>query len=152
MKKIVFICLVCSVLFADNVKVEFPTGYKEWRHIKTMLIKPEHPMKSFHGIHHIYANKKAIEGYKTGDFKDGSILVLDLLNYKETNTTISETSRIYVATMVKDEKKYKKTHGWGYEAFKGDSNETMVTDVYKMCVKCHESQKKHDYIFSTLQD
>jgi len=151
MKKIVFICLVCGVLFADNVKVEFPTGYKEWRHIKTMLIKPEHPMKSFHGIHHIYANKKATEGYKTGNFKDGSILVLDLLNYEETNTTISETSRIYVATMVKDEKRYKKTHGWGYEAFKGDSNETMVEDVYNMCVKCHESQEKKSYIFSQIK-
>ncbi len=151
MKKIVAIGLVfgmmCS-LEADDATVIFPQGYKEWKHIKTMVIKPEHPMKAFHGIHHIYANEIAYSGYKTGTFKDGSVIVLDLLNYSDINATISET---YAATMVKDRKKYQKTHGWGYEAFKGDSKEKLVTDVYNMCVKCHISQEKSDYIFSKLR-
>ena len=129
MKKIVAIGLISSMMsFASesNIDVAFPKGYKEWRHIKTMIIKPEHPMGDiFHGIHHIYANEKAYEGYKKGKFMDGSVIALDFLNYADTNGSITETSRIYVATMVKDEKKYKKTHGWGYEAFKGDSDKKL---------------------------
>jgi len=156
MKKMVFIGLACglmSSLAAENLQVEFPQGYKDWKHVKTMIIKPEHPMGNiFHGIHHIYANDKAVDGYKTGTFQDGSVIALDFLNYADANGSISETSRIYVATMVKNEKKYKKTHGWGYEAFKGNSKEKMVTNVYNMCVSCHESQAKRNYIFSKLRD
>ncbi len=155
MKKIVLIGLVSGVMgyaFADNVNVDFPQGYKDWKHIKTMLIKPEHPMGDvFHGIHHIYANEKAYNGYKTGKFEDASVIALDFLNYADINASISETSRIYVATMVKNEKKYKTTHGWGYEAFKGNSEERLVKNVYNMCVKCHELQEKNNYIFSTIR-
>ena len=152
MKKIVIMALVLGSLSADNANVDFPQGYKEWKHIKTMVIKPEHPMGDlFHGIHHIYANDKAYHGYKSGKFEDGAVIALDFLNYEDTNISISETSRIYVATMVKDQKKFKKTHGWGYEAFKGDNREKLVTDVYNMCVKCHESQEKNSYIFSTIR-
>ena len=156
MKKIVSVGLACglmSSLVAGNISVAFPQGYKDWKHVKTMIIKPEHPLGNiFHGIHHIYANEKAVEGYKTGMFQDGSVIALDFLNYADVNGSISETSRIYVATMAKDEKRYKKTHGWGYEAFKGNGKEKLVKNVHNMCVACHESQVKHHYIFSTLRD
>ena len=156
MKKILATSLILgmmSTLYAENVNVEYPQGYKEWKHIKTMIIKPEHPMADvFHGIHHIYANDKAYKGYKTGKFEDGSVIALDFLSYVDVNASISETSRIYVATMVKDEKKYKKTYGWGYEAFKGNSKEKLVTNVYNMCVNCHKPQEKNNYVFSTLRD
>jgi len=154
MKKSVFIGLglACGVLFAGNVHVDFPQGYKDWKHVKTMIIKPEHPLGNlFHGIHHIYANEKAHKGYKTGTFEDGSVIVLDFLNYADANGGISETSRIYVATMVKDEKRYKATHGWGYEAFKGNGKEKLVQNVNDMCVKCHLSQAKNNYVFSTIR-
>jgi len=155
MKKVLLIGLVLgitSVLCAENVNVEYPQGYKEWKHVKTMIIKPEHPMADvFHGIHHIYANDKAYKGYKTGKFEDGSVIALDFLNYADVNATISETSRIYVAVMHKNEKMYNSTHGWGYEAFKGNSREKLVTDVQKMCVSCHEPQVKNNYVFSKIR-
>ncbi len=156
MKKVLLMGLVSgmmSTLYAENVNVKYPQGYKEWKHIKTMIIKPEHSLADvFHGIHHIYANDKAFSGYKTGKFEDGSVIALDFLNYADVNASISETSRIYVATMVKDEQKYKETHGWGYEAFKGNSKKKLVKNVYNMCVKCHEPQEKNNYIFSTLRN
>ena len=117
-----------------------------------MIIKPEHPMGNiFHGIHHIYANDKAYKGYKKGKFENGSIIVLDFLNYADKDGSITETSRIYAATMVKNTNKYKKTHGWGYEAFSGNGDKKLVKNVYNMCVKCHEAQEKNDYIFSTIR-
>ena len=156
MKKVLATSLILgmmSTLYAENVNVEYPQGYKEWKHIKTMIIKPEHPMADvFHGIHHIYANDKAYKGYKIGKFEDGSVIALDFLNYVDVNASISETSRIYVATMVKDEKKYKETYGWGYEAFKGNSKDKLVTNVHNMCVNCHKPQENNNYVFSTLRD
>jgi len=145
--------LLTSLVAENNATIEFPVGYKEWKHVKSMIIKPKHPMADiFHGIHHIYANDKAYEGYKNGEFEDGSIIALDFLNYEDVNETIIESSRIYVAVMKKDEKKYKKTHGWGYEAYKGDTqNEKLVVDVNKMCVNCHVSQEKNDYVFSKIR-
>ncbi len=54
--------------------------------------------------------------------------------------------------MHKDATKYKNTHGWGYEAFKGNGKEKLVVDVQKMCVKCHESRVKNNYIFSKIRE
>jgi hypothetical protein len=153
MKKMLLISLTLGTLvtlYAENVK--YPQEYKEWKHIKKMIIKPEHPMGDiFHGIHHIYANDKAYDGYKKGKFEDGSIIALDFLNYEDINATISETSRIYVAVMQKSTTKYKSTHGWGYEAFKGNTEEKLVVDIQKICVNCHESQVKNNYIFSKIR-
>lgn len=152
MKKVLIFILTLAVansLFADN-NVTFPKEYKEWKHIKTMVIKEKHPMVAFRGIHHIYANDIAYKGYLTGVFEDGSVIALDLLNYEDVNETISESSRIYVAVMEKDEKKYAKTNGWGYEAFKTPSDR-LVVDVNKMCLNCHQSQKKNGFVFSKLR-
>ena len=33
----------------------------------------------FGGIHHIYANDKAIEGYRNELFPDGAVIIFDLL-------------------------------------------------------------------------
>jgi len=157
MKKIVisslgFMVVSVIILVAGDNTLSYPKNYKEWKHIKTMIIKPKHPMADvFHGIHHIYANDKAYEGYKVGKFEDGSIIALDFLNYADRNETIYETSRIYVAIMKKDSKMYSKSYGWGYEAFKGDTTERMVVDVNKMCVKCHESQAQNNYVFSKIR-
>jgi hypothetical protein len=154
MKNILSISLLIlsSQLIAGNTDVAYPQGYKEWKHIKTMIIKKNHPLaESFHGIHHVYANDEAFKGYKTGKFEEGSIITLDLLNYVDINETIGETSRIYVAVMHKNNEKYKNTHGWGYEAFKGDTHEKLVDNVQNMCVKCHESQKDNDFIFSKIR-
>lgn len=159
MKKSVISGLMCgvfSLLIAENnVSVEYPNGYKEWKHVKTMIVKKNHVLGNiFHGIHHIYANDKAFEGYKNGKFEDGSVIALDFLNYEDVNETISETSRIYVAVMRKDEKKYAKTKGWGYEAYKEHSQDETITgdDVQKSCFNCHLTQEKNSYIFSKLRD
>jgi len=57
-------------------EVPYPTGYRDWHHVKSMVIEEGHPLfGAFGGIHHLYANKKAIKGYKQGKFADGSVIV-----------------------------------------------------------------------------
>ena len=47
----------------------YPEGYRLWTHVKSMTIHPGHPLEDpFLGIHHIYANPAALEGYKSGSF------------------------------------------------------------------------------------
>jgi hypothetical protein len=157
MKKTVLASLVLvwsSGLFADSTLVQYPKGYKEWKHIKTMIIKPEHPMAEvFQGIHHIYANEKAYSGYKTGVFADGSMIALDYLKYKDVNHTIIESDRNYVAIMSKNESKYTKTGGWGYEAFAGNTKDKRLTaDGGVSCFECHKPQQKNSYIFSKIRE
>jgi len=54
---------------------EIRADYHQWSHIKSMVIEEGHPLfEPFGGIHHIYANKRALTGYRKGKFPDGSIL------------------------------------------------------------------------------
>ena len=141
---------LASGAMAGEDKVPFPEGYRNWLHAKSMLIQPGHALEDpFQGIHHIYANKKAADGLKTGKYKDGAVLVFDLLNYVEKDKTIQEGDRKLVGVMLKDAKKYAETGGWGFEGFAGDSKtERLVSDGGKSCFGCHASEQKTDYVFS----
>ncbi|MCS7311782.1 MAG: cytochrome P460 family protein [Acidobacteria bacterium] len=129
--------------------VPYPTGYRQWTHIKSMIIQQGHPLfDAFGGIHHIYANSKALAAYrKGGPFPDGSVIVFDLLEAKTENNAIVEGTRKVVGVMVKDRRRYASTGGWGFEGFKGDTQERVVQDM-NQCFGCHMSAKDTDYVFS----
>lgn len=145
---------VISFLFINltaqsSSSVPYPEGYRNWVHVKSMIILPGHPLyEAFGGIHHIYANDKAIRGYKTGKFPDGSIIVFDLLEAKFENNTYVEGSRKVVGVMYKNSRKFKSTGGWGFEAFKGDTRERVVKNAEQDCFSCHASQESSDFVFS----
>lgn len=139
-----------SLLQKSNNDVPYPEGYRNWTHVKTMILKEGHPLyEAFGGIHHIYANKKALEGYKAGNkFKDGSVIVFDLLEFVEENNAIVEGKRKVVGVMVKNSKKYKQTGGWGFEGFAGDSKNRVVKNMEGECFACHTQMKEKDFVFS----
>jgi hypothetical protein len=59
----------------SNDEVPYPMGYRMWTHVRTVLIGPQSPaFESFGGLHHIYANDKAMEGYRAGRFPRFSYL------------------------------------------------------------------------------
>lgn len=130
--------------------VPYPEGYRNWFHVKTMILEKGHPLyEAFGGIHHIYANKKALEGYKAGNkFKDGSIIIFDLLEAVSENNAVVEGKRKVVGVMVKDSKKYKSTGGWGFEGFAGDTRNRVVKNMEGECYACHVQMKDKDYVFS----
>jgi len=133
-------------------EVPYPEGYRMWTHIKTGLIGPTNPNFQFSGgYHHIYANAKAMQGYTSGYFPEGSVIIFDVLDTKEQNGNTQESSRNHLDVMVKDSLKYASTGGWGYEEFKGDSHtERILTPTKKtQCFNCHA--KKADYVFSEFR-
>ena len=160
MKKLIISVTVLSlaILFLANASsgevkkamVKYPEGYRNWVHVKSMVIQQGHSLyESFGGIHHIYANDKALKAMKSGKlYPDGAVLVFDLLEAKSENNATVEGQRKVVGVMEKNTKKFAKTGGWGFEGFKGDTRERVVTDPKNACFSCHEAQKATDFVFS----
>jgi hypothetical protein len=146
-------CVVTMSARSDG-PVAYPLDYRNWVHVKTMLVGPQSPFfTSGGGIHHIYANGKAMEGYKTGTFPDGAILVFDLLDTKETDGVTIEGPRQRIDVMVKDAQRFPTTGGWGFERFLGDSkaNRPLTEEHRGQCFSCHEKRKAQDFVFSTFR-
>ena len=143
-----------SALAADP-QVPYPQGYRDWHHVKSMVIEEGHPLfASFGGIHHIYANDKAMKGYRGRVFPDGSVIVFDLLEAKHDGNAVTEDARKVVGVMHKDSNKFKSTEGWGFEGFAaGDPAKRVVGgNAVTACFACHQPQKAQDYTFSRLRD
>jgi len=133
---------------------EFPKEFRTFAHVKTVLIGPQSPYAATDaGFHHIYANPQAVEGYKTGKFPDGSILVYDLLEAKESpaNTTEGATRRIDV--MVKESARYAATGGWHFMSFAGGdpAAHKLTVEQQGKCAACHAQRKDHDSVFSQFR-
>ena len=143
-----------AAISADSAAVPYPDGYRAWRHVKSMVIEPGHALHaSFGGIHHLYANAKAIEGYKKGRFPDGAVIAFDLLEAKEADKTVGTGARKVLGVMHKDSKRWAATGGWGYEGFKGDSKteRAVGANAASACHACHTAQKDKDFVFSAWQ-
>ncbi len=129
--------------------------YKSWHHVKSMVIFDKaHPLYNpFGGIHHVYANDKAVNTTKEGDgrkFQDGSVLAFLLYEAVESEGAYVEGKKKIEAFMVKDSERYKDTGGWGFFAYDGNGK-ALVKDMKKDCFSCHAQVKGKDYVFSTYK-
>jgi hypothetical protein len=139
---------------ADTEPVPYPQGYRQWTHVKSMTIHQGHPLyDAFGGVHHLYANKKAEQGYRSGKFADGSVITFDLLEAISADNTVQEGARKVLGVMHKDARRYKDTGGWGFEGFKGDSktDRAVGMNAASACFQCHTAQSTNDFVFSTFR-
>jgi hypothetical protein len=146
---------MATVTWAAETLVPYPTDYRDWYHVKSMVIEQGHPLyEAFGGIHHIYANQQALQGYRSNRFPDGSIIVFDLLEVIQTDNAITEGARKVVGVMLKDSSKYSATGGWGFEGFGGGDagNPVVGENAPSACFDCHQPQKSQDFTFSRLRD
>ncbi len=144
-----------AVVSAADAGVAYPAGYRDWHHVKSMVIEQGHPLyDAFGGIHHLYANRKAMEGYRSGRFADGAVIVFDLLEAERSGNALTEGGRKVVGVMHKDARRFAATGGWGFEGFAaGDKGRPVVGDkAATACFACHEAQKASAYVFSALRD
>ena len=134
---------------ADNAVDQFPAGYRQWVHVKSALIGPQFPAFATEGgIHHIYANDKAMQGLRTGQFSDGSVLVYDLLETSENGGVTSEGQRRRVDVMRKDSKAYPGSGGWWFGRFMGNDhqNDVLTAEHRSACFACHH------FVFSGFRE
>lgn len=142
-------------IWAAEEPVPYPSSYRDWQHVKSMVIDEGHALfGAFGGIHHVYANPEAIEGYKEGTFPDGSVIVFDLLEVSRQDSAVTEGPRKVLGVMHKDARKYAMTGGWGFEGFGGgdQSKRVVGASAASACFACHAPQKENDYVFSRLRD
>ena len=140
--------LLCSFGLSASAldPIAYPDNFRKWTHVKSG------PSAARGGVHHIFANDKAIEGYRTGRFPDGAVIVFDVIATKDLAALPMDGPRALVDVMVKDSAKYAASGGWGFEEFNGDSRtERALTDETRAaCFTCHVKQKDQDYVFSKL--
>jgi hypothetical protein len=132
---------------------DFPDGYRDWRHVSTGLIGPHAPGYATNGgFHHIYANPAALQGYKTGRFPDGAVLVYDLFEAVDRSGDITaQGARRHVDVMVKDSRRFAQTGGWGYAEFAAGERAPRPA-MAAGCHACHQRVEARDYVFSGLRD
>ena len=108
---------------ASAPPVPYPADFREWAHVKSVLVGPQaqaYPTEG--GIHHIYANPTALEGYRTGRFPDGSVIVYNLLEVTENAGMTVEGATRRVDVMLKDRAQFAETGGWGLLGFELSSS------------------------------
>jgi hypothetical protein len=101
------------------------------------------------GFHHYYANDKALLGYRTGKFPDGSIIVDEGVSAKNAGGVTIEAGLRSVEVMHKDPA-YQATGGWGFDRFEGEKTVgSLGAKTQAVCFACHAGAKDRDYVFST---
>jgi cytochrome P460 len=132
--------------------VQYPENFRRWIHVGTGVIMPGGPIpESEQGMHHIFANQKAIDGYSSGDFADGSIIVYELREAQQKSGVIFEGERRRVDVVIKDSRLYSSTGGWRFERFWGnDQTQDAIHDSGTSCFECHSKAKAHGFVFSQL--
>jgi len=150
-----FVIVLALAAAEKNSEVPFPDGYRSWQHVKSVVIGPEHKSFATEGgkIFHFYANPQAVEGYHSGKFPNGSILVLETLRTKagegDSKGILTEGERSALDVMMKDDSLFQESAGWGFETF-DSKNARLAEKDRAQCYACHSMQKDHDLVFTTL--
>ena len=139
----------------QDLSIPFPDGYRNWAHVKSVVVGPSSAAFATEGgIHHIYANERAREGYRAGKFPDGSIVVYDLLETKESAGNLLEGAPRRLDVMVKDSRRFAQNEGWGFASFRGGERTggDLSLERQRKCLDCHAKRRDHDYVQSTFRD
>jgi hypothetical protein len=160
------VLLLAGALIAQVVsspEVPYPDGYRQWRHITSGVLPPKqveansqpNPAEATapHGmIHHIYANEKALEGYLTGHFPEGAVLIADWFVLEEKGGALRHGPRHSIDVMIRDAR-YTDTGGWGFEKFDKDSRTTRTVgpNAVQSCFACHTGAEDREFVFSVLK-
>ena len=108
--------------------VQYPDNFQRWVHVSTGVVLPvaDTRLMSEEGMHHIFANGKAVDGYPSGNFPDGAIIVYELREIEQKDGVIREGVRKRVDVMIKDSSLYKDSGGWRFERFWGNDQTQNV--------------------------
>ena len=152
MKKVLFVIILAVTallpLVAAASAPSLPKGYTGWQKSERKLVTDKSSL--FYGIHYIYADKKALQGYQAGNkFPEGSTIVVDYFNIKEGSAT--DGAKNMVVLMRKDKRK-KETGGWLFAGYGADGKPSGL-DPAGTCFGCHQKDAgQRDFVISTIKD
>lgn len=151
MNKVV-VCFVVLLVFAStgwSVPVPpLPKGYHAWQKSERKVVTDKSSL--FYGAHYLYADKKAIQGYQSGNsFREGSRIVVEFFNIKGTSAVDGSINMI---VLMQKDKRYKDTGGWLFAGYSGDGRPSGI-DPLKNCFECHRQEAgQRDFVISTIKD
>lgn len=143
-----FCCFAAGA--AQPGDVPFPSGYREWMHVKSVLIGAQSPaFAGSGGLHHIYANEQAMTGYRTGRFPTGAVIVFDLLDVVEKDGITSEGARARIDVM-----QLNGSGVWEFGRFMKGLPAERFTDAAAIaqCTTCHKNAPGGDFVFSEYRE
>lgn len=151
MKKVLCLSLVVILMIpmiAAAAAPSLPKGYTRWQKSERKLVTDKSSL--FYGIHYIYADKKAMQGYQAGNkFPEGSTIVVDYFNIKQGSA--ADGSKNMVVLMRKD-KRNKETGGWLFAGYGADGKPSGL-DPVGTCFGCHQKDAaQRDFVISTIKD
>lgn len=143
-----FIFFIFFAVVSHAATQSLPKGYLSWQKSERKVVTDKRSL--FYGIHYIYADKKAMQGYKAGNkFPEGSRIVVDFFNIKD--NPVLDGPRNMVVLMQKD-KLRKETGGWFFAGFSPDGKPSGL-DPVNNCFGCHQKDAvQKDFVISTIED
>ena len=123
--------------------------YKSWTKSIRKVVADKKSL--FFGIHYIYADKKAMQGYKAGNkFPEGSQIVVEHFNIKGGDSSTDGPKNMVV--LMKKDRRQKSTGGWLFAGFTADGKASGL-DPVKNCFECHQKDAAgRDFVFSGATD
>lgn len=105
----------------------------------------------FYGVHYLYADGKALQGYQAGNkFPEGSRIIVEHFAIKA-NSPAADGPKSMIVLMRKD-KRQKATGGWLYAGYTAQGKPSGL-DPVKNCFACHQKEvAQRDYVFSSIAD
>ena len=152
MKRFVLICCALQLLAGLSLAASqppLPKGYTAWNKSVRKVVTDKKSL--FYGVHYIYADQKAMQGYRAGNkFPEGSRIIVEHFHLKP-DTTAVDGPKNMVVLMQKD-KRQKSTAGWLYAGYTAQGKPSGL-DPVKNCFGCHQAEvSDRDYVFSGIAD
>jgi hypothetical protein len=148
-----------SVEFTADGKLKRPpAGYRKWMYVGTPLTPNdlnggEAPFPEFHVV---YMDPESFAHYeKTGKFRDGTVMVKELLSVGAKEATsgkgyfMGEFTGLEVS--IKDSNRFRDEPGnWAYFSFghKYPLKPEVSKNAVAACNQCHQDNAKADWVFS----
>jgi len=151
---VLWFCAICLLMICTPVLAsqehKLPKNFKSWTKSERKVINDKNSL--FYGIHYIYADAKAMQGYKAGNhFPEGSTIVVDYFNFKA-NAPSTEDGGRNMTVMMRKDKQAKETAGWVFAGFGADGKATGL-DPATTCISCHKKDaSERDHVISTIKD
>jgi hypothetical protein len=126
-----------------------PKGYQNWEKSKQQVVTDKKSL--FYGIHYTYADKKAMQGYRSGSYPEGSSFVVVQYAIKDAAGKPGEGKKQMIVLMKKD-RSFAQTGGWQFAGFTADGRPSGL-DPAQNCYPCHlKSAKDSDLVISKFSD
>lgn len=146
---VVAILLSFSFSAAASPTPPLPKKYTSWQKSSRKIVTDKSSL--FYGIHYIYADKKAMQGYQAGNrFPEGSTIVVDYFNIKNGDASVDGPKNMVV--LMRKDKRARQTGGWQFAGYNADGRPSGL-DPVKICFDCHQKDAaQRDYVISTIKD